>query len=303
MDLGFRRRAVCFTVLCAVFCLFFLESLKNLTVFALSHDYGSHILLVVPVSISIIFLRRDRVFSKFGSGFLPSTAIFLIAAALNVIAFSLRSHGANNCLSLKILAFLLFCTSAFTLCYGPHALRMAAFPFLFLLFLIPVPDFVVEKIISLLQIGSAQVALWLFNLSSVPVMREGLVFHIPTLDLEIAKECSGIRSSIVLLITTVLLSEFFLRSFAAKSVVVLCVFPMVIVKNAVRIVVISLLTVYLNRGFLHGWLHQSGGIVFYVLGLLMLMGILKCLKKWETRTTPASEQCQDNSQGRLTSTR
>jgi hypothetical protein len=74
-------------------------------------------------------------------------------------------------------------------------------------------------------------------------------------------------------------------------------------KNAIRIVVISLLTVYLNRGFLHGWLHQSGGIVFYVLGLLMLMGILKFLKKWETRRTPASEQYQHNSQGRLTSTR
>lgn len=131
-------------------------------------------------------------------------------------------------------------------------------------------------------------------------MREGLILHIPTLDLEVAKECSGIRSSIVLLVTTVLLSGVLLRFFAARSVLVLSVLPIVILKNGVRIVVISLLTIYVNRGFLHGWLHQSGGVVFYVLGLLMLMVVLKCLTKWEMHMIRAPQPYVAKAPDRLT---
>ena len=292
MDLEFRRRTICFTLLCAFLTASFFNSLKSLALFALSHDYGSQIFLVVPVSIFVLVLRRDRVFSKVSSDFGSAAGMFLIAQALSVVAFSLERHGVQNCLSLKILALLLFGASAFTLCYGVRALRVASFPVLFLLFLIPIPDFLVAKIISFLQIGSAQFAWWIFKLVGVPVMRQGLVFHIPNLDLEIAGECSGIRSSIVLLITTILLGEFWLRSLASRSALVLSIVPIVILKNAVRIVTISLLTVYLNRGFLHGWLHQSGGVVFYMLGLFSLVTLLKGLRTWDLRSIGNSKAAQ-----------
>jgi exosortase len=154
---------------------------------------------------------------------------------------------------------------------------------LFLPLLVPIPDFLVGRAISWLQEGSAFVAFWLFKTLQVPVMREGLVFHVPSLDLEVAKECSGIRSSVILLITTLLVAEFVLRSVWRKSVLILSVIPIVILKNGLRIVTISLLTVYVSRSFLHGGLHQSGGIVFYVLGLLALLPILNLLKRREMR--------------------
>jgi exosortase len=182
---------------------------------------------------------------------------------------------------MHVLAVVVLWICFFVFCYGRAAFRAARFPLLFLLLLLPIPDFLVEHAISLLQQGTAFVAFWLFKGLNVPVMREGLIFHIPSLDLEVAKECSGIRSSLILLITTLLVAEFFLRSLWRKSVLVLSVIPILILKNGLRIVTISLLTVYVSRAFLHSWLHQSGGIVFYLLGLLALVPIVKLLERKE----------------------
>jgi exosortase len=145
----------------------------------------------------------------------------------------------DNRLALQIVSLILLWISGFILFYGVSAARAAAFPLLFLFLMIPLPDFVIDKAIFSLQAGSAIVATWLFRLLKVPAWREGFILHLPTLNLEVAKECSGIRSSVVLLITTLLVGQFVLRSLWAKSLLVLSILPVVILKNGVRIVTIA----------------------------------------------------------------
>lgn len=284
MDRNLIRRSLCFAFLLAASCLLFRMPLKNLAVFATTHDYGSHIFLIVPISVYLIYLRRGQVFSEVQSDVLPSSILFLAAGALKSVADTFNARGGSDYLWLEVVAVLLFWTAVFIVCYGIHAFRAAFFPFFFLLLIVPAPDFLMQKAISSLQEGSATVAFWLFKILNVPVFREGLVFHIPTLDLEVAKECSGIRSSVVLLITTLLLGEFLLRTFWSKTILVVSLIPIVILKNGLRIVTISMLTIYVNRGFLYGWLHKSGGIVFYLLGLLALVPMFKLLKTLEIRS-------------------
>jgi exosortase len=256
--------------------------LRSLIRFSLTRDYGSHILLIAPMSAYLIYLKRREVFSKPQFSFFAGLSLFLAGAILEWAAH-LRSRVDNDYFSIEILALIVLWMSGFILSYGTHAFRAARFPWLFLLLLVPIPDFLIDRVISFLQAGSATVAGWLFRLFKVPVWREGFVLRLPTLELEVAKECSGIRSSIVLLITTLVVGEFVLRSGWRKSVLVLSIIPVVILKNGTRIVTIALLTMYVSRRFLHGWLHRSGGIVFYLLGLLTLLPILILLKRSETR--------------------
>ena len=280
-DKNLTRRSVCFGFLFAASCLLFRAPLKDLTHFATTHDYGSHIFLIVPISVYLIYLKATQVFEKVRSDVVPALVVFLTGATLKWVVYAFSARGDSDFLGLEMAALILFWTGAFIVCYGTQAFRAALFPFLFLLLMIPAPDFLVQKAISSLQVGSATVAFWFFKIFNVPVFREGLIFHIPTLDLEVARECSGIRSSAVLLITTLLLGEFVLRTFWGKTILVLSLIPIVVLKNGLRIVTISALTIYVNRGFLHGWLHQSGGIVFYLLGLLALAPMLKLLKTVE----------------------
>jgi len=180
--------------------------------------------------------------------------------------------------SLQILELVTLWVCAFVFFYGLSALWIARSAVLFLFLLIPIPNVLAERIILFLQERSADVALWLFRIFNVPVFREGVVLHIPTLDLAVAEQCSGIRSSMVLFVTTFILGELLLHSFSSKLLLMASVLPIVIFKNGMRIVTLSLLTVYVDRGFLHGWLHQSGGMVFYVMGLAMIILIAKLLR-------------------------
>jgi hypothetical protein len=89
--------------------------------------------------------------------------------------------------------------------FGTRMFRMFVFPLCFLLGLVPLPEFAVNHIESLLQQGSADAANRLFVIAGVPVTRDGLQLSIPGLTVEVATECSSIRSSLMLLVTSMVL--------------------------------------------------------------------------------------------------
>lgn len=278
------RRHVYFLLFAVLSALLFLGSLKSAIRLALTHDYDSQIFITIPVSVFFVYRKREQIFSNPQYSVVSGIILSLLGQAVALSSVFIVPLNSEDYIWVRVLALLTIWISGFIFFYGLSAFRAARFPLLFLLLLLPIPNFLVEHAISLLQRGSAFIAFWFFRLLNVPVMREGMVFHIPSLDLEVSRECSGIHSSVVLLITAVLFAEFALRSAWRKLVLILCVIPIVILKNGVRIVTISLLSVYVNRGFLHGWLHKSGGVVFYLLGLLLLVPIFKSLKTGEIRT-------------------
>src|SRR5262249_49767303 len=144
--------------------------------------------------------------------------------------------------------------------------------------------------IVLLQKGSAEVTYVIFDLLGVPVYREGFFFALPGLAIEVAEECSGIRSSLALLITGVLASHLLLRRAWSRAVFMAGIVPIAIVKNAVRIVVLSLLAIHVDKGFITGSaLHQRGGIPLFFVTLLMVGGVVWLLQRLEARgeTPPA----------------
>ena len=159
------------------------------------------------------------------------------------------------------------------------------FPFLFLIFMIPIPLFILEPVVLFLQKWSAEVSYWIFNLMGVSPLRDGFIFHFPSLSVEVAEQCSGIRSSIALFITSVIAGHFFLKTTWKKAVLTLAIFPVTIFKNAVRIVTITMLSIYVDESFLtNSLLHKKGGILFFILALSILAPVLWLLRKSEKRT-------------------
>ncbi len=260
------------------------KPLSGLVSFSLSQDYASHIILIIPISAFLIYRKRTEIF--FTVKTIPLPGILLFLAANIFLCLALRRaesqlHG--NGLSLVTLAIVLIWISAFIFFYGTRAFYRALFPLLFLLLLVPIPETAVDKIIVFLQAGSAAVAYDLLRLLSIPVLKQGFILRMPNLDIEVAKECSGIRSSLALLVTALVLGELVLRSAWRKALWVLSIVPILIFNIGVRIVTLCLLTMYVYPGFLHGWLHTSGGILFYLLGLAILFPILNALRKSEGR--------------------
>jgi exosortase len=121
----------------------------------------------------------------------------------------------------------------------------------------------------------------LFKIAHVPFLRHGLQFSLPRVDIEIAPQCSGIRSSISLFLAGILSGHIFLQSNWKRVCLNLCTIPVVIFKNALRIATIALLGSYVDLGYLHGTLHHYGGLVFSVVALVILMALIVFLRRLE----------------------
>ena len=261
----------------------FYTPLKDLIYSSIRSDYYDHIMLIPLISGYLIFLKRKIIFSNLEYSFKPGIPVIIIGIILYFLGRNLEVQlNQNDFSSLITLSALVFFIGIFIFCYGIQAFKMASFPLLFLVFMIPIPVFIMDKIIYLLLLGSTEATDLLFKLTGTVFLREGSTFHLPGISIEIAKVCSGIRSSLALFITMVLAGHFFLQTGWRKVVLLLAIFPITMFKNGVRIVTISLLATYVDKKFLtHSFLHHSGGFLFFIPALVLLGLILWLLRRSE----------------------
>ncbi len=253
-------------------------------------EYYSHIMLIPLVTGYLIYTRRKRVFIDITYSYNPG--LLVVLCGFLSFAFGRYFHDRvdlNDYTSLIVLSAVLFWIGGFLFCYGLQAFRSARFPLLFMVFVIPIPSVVMDNVIYILQVGSTEVTNFLFAIIGIPYTRDGFIFQFSAINIEVAKECSGIRSSIALFITGILGGHYFLKSGWRKSVLLLAMVPITIVKNGIRIVTICLLAIYVDPKFLtDSWLHHSGGFVFYIPALALMGGILWHFRKAERKAFGAN---------------
>ena len=208
------------------------------------------------------------------------TLTISLAAAWTPGAFG-RPLSQNDYLALMALSFVCFVAAGGFFFLGRKWMTAAAFPFAFLIFMVPMPDRVADLLETASKLASADAANTLFNISGTPVLRDGTFFHLPNITIQVAQECSGIRSSLVLFITSLLAAHLFLRKPWRKIVLVAAVIPLGILRNGLRIAFIGLLCVHFGPEMIHSVLHKRGGPLFFVLSLIPLFLLLWWLRSGE----------------------
>jgi exosortase len=248
-------------------------------------DYYTHIPLVPMISAFVIFRRRKKLFR--GEPGSPLLGLAVIALGCGLLLFDrFRQPGLIGHAELCAGAAILFMSGSFLALFGPRSFQRALFPFLFLVFGIPLPLAWMGHLVSALVTASTGLTNLLFRAFGVPFIQEGSVFYLPDFDIEVAHECSGIRSSLALLITSVLAGQIFLARRWKKIMLVLAILPVTILKNAIRIVTLYLLSYFVDVRIIQGgFLHKSGGFIFFGLGLVILAYVLWLLRSpreaWE----------------------
>jgi exosortase len=263
---------VCFLLFGVLSLIVLWTPLSMLLTLSLHDDRYSHVLIVPLISLALVFFERRTIFRGLHFSPLQSAPFFLLAGIAYWASGSASSSlEQNDRLSLVGCVLIATCLAGFVLCYGTKCFHAALFPLLFLLLMIPLPSAVIDRIILWLQEGSAVVAYKLFRAFGVPVFWSGFTFALPGVDIEIAKECSGIRSTISLLITGMVAGHLFLRSTWRQVLLSALTIPVAIFKNAVRIVTISCLGVY-------------GGVPFALIALAIIGPSLLLLQRAESKS-------------------
>lgn len=264
----------------------FSRHLAALGSYAAGNDLNSHILLVPFVSAYLIAIQRRQLPAEYSTAPILGALATLLGLASFGIAHGTpalaRGYSQNDFLALIAVSFVCFVAAGAFLFLGRKWMSAAVFPVGFLLFLAPLPDAAVFWLETASKYASADAADLFFNLTGTPVLRDGLFMQLPGITLEVAQECSGIRSSWVLFITSLVASYLFLRSPWHRSVLVLFVFPLAILRNGFRILVIGLMCVHIGPEMINSVVHRRGGPAFFALSLIPLFGLLWWLRRRES---------------------
>jgi len=281
--------AAIFAILCGVSFLLWFRPLLHTFALAMNDDKYTHILLIIPVTAAMI-LQDWRGRGQESALWAPSVG--LLGISLLVAGWARWGNfdgGSDVKLAIEMMGLVAWWLGSFVFCFGLHSLRLFLFPLLFLFWMVPIPSFAVDQIVAELQRGSAVAAQFLFSMFGVPVSRDGTILLIPGLSIEVAAECSSIRSSLMLLVTTMVLAHVILRSPWRKALVIASVVPLSVLKNGLRIFTIGMLSTRVDRSFLTGRLHHNGGIVFFLIALSVIFLLLWILRRGERVVTSTPE--------------
>jgi len=241
----------------------------------------SYVLLIPFVTAYLVYIRWKHLSRELSTAW----GYALLSAAAGTGALLASQHfvdlGQNDYMTLIALSFVCFVIAGTFLFLGSRWAHSAMFPLFFLAFMIPLPEAAVDFLENASKEASAEVANWLFLISGTPALRTGTVFQLPGFTIMVAKECSGIRSSLVLLITSLLAANMFLRTTWRRALLVGVIIPLGLLRNGFRILVISLLCVHIGPEMINSVIHRRGGPVFFVASLIPLFVVLWWLRRRE----------------------
>ncbi|HEV2349333.1 MAG TPA: exosortase A [Terriglobia bacterium] len=205
--------------------------------------------------------------SWFGLGVIACSLVILCLGVLGAEFFLARSS----------FVFLLAGLLIFYLGWGYF--RVLLFPWAFLFFMIPIPVIVFNQVAFPLQFLAAHMAGSLLTFIGVPVLRDGNIIQLPTMTLEVAQACSGIRSLMSLGALAVIFGYLVETRNLTRIILALASIPIAVAANGLRIMGTGLLGNYWDPDKAQGFFHEFQGWVIFVSSLAMLFA-LQAVMRW-----------------------
>jgi exosortase len=158
--------------------------------------------------------------------------------------------------------------------FGARAMFKHWFPFLYLAFVIPPPEYVLVHLTAPLKQFVSMVSTDWLAVFGLPVAREGVTIFVAQYQLLVEDACSGMNS-IIGIIAVSLLYIYLTRGSSWRYSLLLTSFavPIAIVANILRIMTLILLTYFYGDEVAQGFLHYTAGFFLFALSLLLVFSL------------------------------
>jgi len=250
-------------------------------------DMG-HGFFVPLIAAYIAWQKRDKLVGRT----LKPNYLGLVVVVFAAVQMYIGVLGAE--LFLSRTAFVEAVIGAVLFLGGTYALRVMIFPLLLLVFMVPLPAVIYNRITFPLQIFASQVAAFVLELIGIPVLRDGNVLELPSQRLNVVEACSGIRS----LLTLTFLSMVYGYLFDQKSWMRIALFaatvPIAIIANAGRVTLTGIMS-EINPELAHGSAHTASGWVVFMIALAIMVAfhqIINHVYRMVTRTPAAASNTE-----------
>lgn len=277
MIIGVKRwDALSVTSLVAVFAallLLYWPFLQTLVLAWETNDDYSHGYFIPVVALYMVFSMRKELSNLQTRSNL--TGMFVILAGLSLLVVA--KVGSELFLQRFSLIIVLLGIVLFLL--GAGYCRKLALPVLYLIFMIPLPSILWNKIAFPMQLFGSYLTEQIIYAIGIPVYREGNVLHLAETTLEVVAACSGLRSLVTMFALGGAFAFFSALSPLKKTILFFSAAPIAIFANIVRLTSTAILASRYGSEVAHGFLHDFSGILIFVLGLMLLVLVNNILSR------------------------
>jgi exosortase A len=262
-------------IMCCLAVLYF-SVIKGLVYDWINMPDFSHGFLIPLVSFYFVYERRKQLSTLSPSG--EWTGLGLIIFGIMLL---LLGNLATEYFTMRFSMLVVF-GGIILFLLGNDFFKTLLFPIIFLIFMIPIPSILMDRITFPMQLFASKTAALSLYFFGIPVLREGNVMLLANTSLEVAEACSGIRSLISLLALSVVFAYLSQRVTWKRIIVVLSTFPIAIIANAARVSGTGILAHHYGDRVAQGFFHGFSGWILFVVAFICLFvvgGILSKIKK------------------------
>ncbi len=237
----------------------------------------SHGFLIPIVSLYFVYERRKEL-----SILSPSTAWTGFGLIVFGILLLLLGNLATEYFTMRF-SILVVLGGIIVFLLGNEFFKALIFPIIFLIFMIPIPSILMDRITFPMQLFASKVAGSFLYVIGIPALREGNVILLANTSLEVAEACSGIRSLISLLALSVVFAYLSQKTTLKRVLLVFSTFPIAIIANAARVTGTGILAHHYGDKVARGFFHGFSGWILFVVAFVCLFIVGGLLSKIKTR--------------------
>jgi exosortase B len=169
---------------------------------------------------------------------------------------------------------------------GPAAVRVAWFALFYFIFMIPLPDIIVDSVTGPLKRWISVIVVELLYDVGYPISRNGVILEIGQYQMLVADACSGLHSMYSLSALGTLFMYIMNRQSRLHNAIMLAsILPIAFIANIVRVIVLVLITYHFGDEAGQGFLHGAAGMVLMLVALLSFFSLDTLLDRVLPRRT------------------
>lgn len=239
---------------------------------------SSHGYFILPIVLWLCWVRRRR-FANLAVGGSNIGFFFLIPGlALYLLATVACVDTAANISMMLCLAGVIWTI------LGPDVIRAYLFPYVFLIFMFPIPDALYVSLTNPLKLFVSSVSANLIQILGISAYQDGNILHFANLKMEVVEACSGMRSIVTYLMLGTLLSSFLAGGLWRKGLLLFTTFPIALLNNILRITGTAILAHWYGQTVALGFFHEFAGLTIFGLGFCLMLGVYWLLSEKKSQT-------------------
>jgi exosortase B len=222
--------------------------------------------LIIAASLWLVWQSRERLrATKISPAPISGWVTLLIGLVLMFLART------QDVLTVEALSIIPVVTGCVLLSAGWPTLRILAFPIGFLLFSVPVPDWIIDGATVPLKVFISDSVTRILYLAGYPIAQNGVMIMIGSYQLLVKDACSGMNSIFALSAIGVFYAYAFRWEEKIRSLMLLvAIIPITIVANFIRVLALVLMAYYGGPDMIEGAVHDLTGIGLFVVAVVLL---------------------------------